>query len=97
MTNLELVISILAKHREARMWADESVAADVLAQLGVDPAAAMKVTEAEVLAAEAAAQEATDRAVAYRAALVAALTPAAEPLSEGEPTHQDDGQDEHHE
>lgn len=47
MTNLELVISILAKHREARAWTDEAVAADMLAQLGVDPAGIVQMTEAE--------------------------------------------------
>lgn len=38
MTNLELAVAILAKHREARRWADEAVAVDMLAQFGVDPA-----------------------------------------------------------
>ncbi len=36
MTNIELVVSVLAAHREARRWADEAVAVDVLARLGLD-------------------------------------------------------------
>lgn len=44
MTNLETAVAILAKHREARQWTDEAVAADLLAQLGLDAAA--EVTDA---------------------------------------------------
>lgn len=36
MTNLERVVSVLERHREARRWADEAVARDLLAELGVD-------------------------------------------------------------
>ena len=39
MTNLECAISVLAAHREARRWADEAVAVDLLARLGMDGAA----------------------------------------------------------
>lgn len=37
MNNLECAIAVLAKHREARQWADDVVAADLVAQLGLDP------------------------------------------------------------
>lgn len=51
MTNLECVIAILANHREARRWADEAVALDVLTGLGLDGASetthAAGVAEAE--------------------------------------------------
>lgn len=36
MTNLECVMAVLESHREARRWNDETVAIDILAQLGVD-------------------------------------------------------------
>lgn len=36
MTNLERVVAVLERHREARRWADEAVARDLLAELGVD-------------------------------------------------------------
>lgn len=45
MTNLDTVIETLAAHREARRWSDEAVAADVLARLGLDPAAEQGVVE----------------------------------------------------
>jgi hypothetical protein len=35
---MECAVAVLAKHREARMWDDNVVAADMLAQLGLDPA-----------------------------------------------------------
>lgn len=44
MTNLECAVAVLTKHREARQWTDEAVAADLLAQLGLDAAA--EVTDA---------------------------------------------------
>lgn len=79
MTNLECVIAVLASHREARRWTDEAVAHDLLAQLGLDAAGEAKnaapvidpslITEAEVVAAEAAAKEAADKARAARDAL----------------------------
>jgi hypothetical protein len=79
MTNLECVIAVLISHREARRWTDEAVAHDLLAQLGLDAAGDAKnavtpvdpslVTEAEVVAAETAAQEAADKAKAARDAL----------------------------
>jgi hypothetical protein len=79
MTNLECAIAVLTRHREARRWADEAVAADLLARLGLDPAgdaahAAPVVdpsllTEDEVAAAETAAEEATGKAKAARATL----------------------------
>lgn len=80
MNNRECVIAVLASHREARHWTDESVADDLLAQLDIDPAAKAKkavppaasgISEDEVIAHEAAAQQALDKAVAARAALVA--------------------------
>jgi hypothetical protein len=78
MNNLECVIRVLESHREARRWADEAVAHDLLAQLDLDPTGEAKkaapivspdITEAEVLAHEAAAKEATDKARAAREAL----------------------------
>jgi hypothetical protein len=83
MTNIEMAIAILAKHREARMWADDVVAADMLAQLGVDPTGIVQMTEAEVVAAEAVAKEAADRAAAYRAMLDAAAAPGPEQFGKG--------------
>lgn len=83
-TNLECVVNVLAAHREARHWTDEAAAADVVAQLGLDPAGEAKnaapvvspgITEDEVLAHEAAAKEAVDKATAARAALEAQKDP----------------------
>jgi sulfur carrier protein ThiS len=78
-TNLECAVIVLAKHREARAWADLTVAQDLLTQLGLDPEGVAEnaivpadpalVTEDQVAAAEAAAKEATDKAEAARAAL----------------------------
>jgi hypothetical protein len=78
-TNSECAINVLKTHREARGWTDQAVTADLLVQLGLDPAAEAKnavavvdpslVTEAEVVAAEAAAKEAVDKARAARDAL----------------------------
>jgi hypothetical protein len=63
MNNLECVISVLERHREARRWADEAVARDLLAALGLDEKAETgePVAEDEV------------RAAGYRAQLDAAL------------------------
>lgn len=36
MNNLECAVGVLASHREARRWADETVALDLLAQLGLE-------------------------------------------------------------
>ncbi|MGD0110158.1 MAG: hypothetical protein ABSC06_40020 [Rhodopila sp.] len=79
MTNLECALAVLVKHREARGWQDEAVALDLLAQLGLDAAAEAAnaapvvdpslVSEAEVVAAEAAAKAAADKARAARDAL----------------------------
>jgi hypothetical protein len=80
MNNLECVVSVLAAHREARMWNDVAVAADVVAQLELDPAGEAKnakpvtmpgITEDEVLAHETAAKDAVAKAEAARAALEA--------------------------
>jgi hypothetical protein len=78
-TNSECVVNVLRTHREARGWTDEAVCADLLAQLGLDPEGKAKnpapvadpsrVTEDEVVAAEAAAKEAADKAKAARDAL----------------------------
>lgn len=50
MTNLETVVSVLERHREARRWGDLDVARDVLAALGVpeDAADPPLLTEGEV-------------------------------------------------
>jgi hypothetical protein len=79
MNNLECAVAVLSSHREARQWADEAVAADLLDQLGLDAAGEAKnarvvintplITEDEVVAAETAAKEAADKAAAARAAL----------------------------
>ena len=37
MNNLDCALGVLAKHREARRWTDEAVAADLLAQLRLEP------------------------------------------------------------
>lgn len=50
MTNLKRLAAILERERYARQWDDEHVAAAILAELGVDPAAEV-VSEAEVHAA----------------------------------------------
>jgi hypothetical protein len=77
-TNSEAVLNILASHREARRWTDTAVADDILRQLDLDPVGEAKnaapvvdpgITEAEVVAHEAAAKEAVDKAKAARAAL----------------------------
>lgn len=39
MNNLDAVFNTLERHREARAWNPKNVAADVLAQLGLDPTA----------------------------------------------------------
>ena len=80
-TNLEATLTVLKRHRDARAWSDTSVANDLLQQLGLDPAHVAAnaappppppgVTEAEVVAHEAAAKAATDKAVAARTALLA--------------------------
>jgi hypothetical protein len=79
MNNTECVVAVLARHRAARQWADDAVAADLLVQLGLDPAAeaehatpavdASLVTEDQVAAAEAAAKKATEEAAKLRAVL----------------------------
>lgn len=79
MNNQECVVAVLASHREARQWNDETVAIDLLAQLGLDPQGdaahaspiinQSTITEDEVVAAENAAKEATDKAKAAREAL----------------------------
>ena len=81
MNNQECVVATLARHREARAWTDEAVAADLLAQLGLKPDADAKnaieppdpdvMAEEEVRALEAAAKEASDKATAARQAVMA--------------------------
>ena len=92
-TNLECVIAVLAGHREARQWTDEAVAADLVAQLGLDPAGEAKnakpvvmpgITEDEVVAHETAAKEAADKAKAARDALNAQKAEAAKPAADAE-------------
>lgn len=78
MNNHDCAVAVLEAHREARRWTDDAVAADLLAQLGLDPSAEAKnavlpaapgITEDEVVALEAAAKEAMDKAHAARAEL----------------------------
>lgn len=70
MTNLERVVAVLERHREARQWTDEAVARDLLTELGMD-ADTHVVTEDEVTAAEAHAADVAAKAEAARAALTA--------------------------
>ena len=77
VTNLECTVHVLAVHREARGWTDESVAADLLEQLGLDPAGRAKnaapipnpdaISEDSVVALENAAKEAAEKAKQARA------------------------------
>ena len=92
-TNLECAVSVLSGHREARQWTDEAVAADLVAQLGLDPAGEAKnakpvvmpgITEDEVVAHETAAKEAADKAKAARDALNAQKAEAAKPAADAE-------------
>jgi len=92
-TNLECAVSVLSGHREARQWTDEAVAADLVAQLGLDPAGEAKnakpvvmpgITEDEVVAHETAAKEATVKAKAARDALNAQKAEAARPAADAE-------------
>jgi hypothetical protein len=79
MNNIECVVAVLARHREARHWTDEAVAANLLAELGLDPTdkaahatAAIdlaQVTEDQVTAAEKAAEQADETARELRARL----------------------------
>jgi hypothetical protein len=79
MNNREAVIAVLVSHREARAWTDEAVADDLLKQLDLKPTGEAKkaipavdpslVTEAEVVAHEAAAKEAIEKARVARATL----------------------------
>lgn len=80
MNNHDCICAVLAAHREARAWDDESVARDLVAQLGLDPVGEAKnarpvvaagISEEEVVAQEAAAQQAVDKAKAAREALSA--------------------------
>ncbi len=48
MTNLEMAIEVLAAHREARQWADEAVARDMLDRFGIDADGEVKGDEPEV-------------------------------------------------
>lgn len=76
-TNRECVVATLASHRQAGQWTDESVADDLVAQLGLRPDADAKnakpivdpslMSEDEVIAAEAQAKEVSDKAKAARA------------------------------
>jgi hypothetical protein len=91
ITNLEAAEAVLAAHREARQWTDAAVAADLVAQLGLDPAGEAKnakpvvmpgITEDEVIAHETAAKEAADKAKAARDALNAQKAEAAKPAAD---------------
>lgn len=72
MTNLECVVAVLARHRAARRWTDDAVAADLMVHLGLDPAGTPAtiepslVTEGQVAVAEAAARAAFDEFLALR-------------------------------
>jgi len=47
MTNMERAVAILEQHREGRQWDDKAVAAHLLRELGVDPAASRKEPDEE--------------------------------------------------
>jgi hypothetical protein len=79
MTNLELIVALLERHRYARAWDDTAVGRDLLERFGLDPAGVAAnplvvgdpnaVTEDEVVAAELAAHDAVKLAADKRAAL----------------------------
>lgn len=79
MTNLELIVALLERHRYARAWDDTAVGRDLLERFGLDPGGVAEkpiaiidpnaVTEDEVTAAELAAHDAVKVAEAKRAAL----------------------------
>lgn len=79
MNNFDCAVAVLARHREARHWTDDAVAADLVAQFGLDPTGNAEhattvidphlVTEDQVAAAEAAALKATAVHNDLRAAL----------------------------
>jgi hypothetical protein len=78
MNNLVCVIDTLERHRVARMWTNEAVAREVLAELDIDPEGEAShatripvdplIAEGDVLAAEALAKQAVEQAQAARAA-----------------------------
>jgi hypothetical protein len=68
---LECITTILATHREARRWTDDVVAADIVARLGLDPAAVAMDAKAR---ADAAAAE-------VAAARAARVPPVVEPVA----------------
>ncbi len=68
-TNMECVVAVLAGHRAARTWTDEAVATEILKQLGLKPDAVAtnavpqvvaRVTDDQIMAAEAAREKATN-------------------------------------
>jgi hypothetical protein len=75
MTNHEVAVGILHRHRRANTWTDEAVADDLLAQFGLKPDAEAKnapvhpdsITDEHVAAAEAAAKAAADHVAALHA------------------------------
>lgn len=77
MTNLELIVALLERHRYARAWDDAAVGRDLLERFGIDPVGVAAnpipdpnaVTEDEVTAAELAAHDAAKVAAGKRAAL----------------------------
>jgi hypothetical protein len=71
MTNLKAVLDVLSRHREARQWTDEAVAADVLKALDMDGSRDVGAEAQEVKDA----QDKTTRAMA------AQLKAASEPKS----------------
>jgi hypothetical protein len=87
-TNQQAAVNVLEVHRTSGTWTPETVAADLLAQLSLDPGAPAKnakpihdpnaITEDEVVAHETAAQIATDKAKAARAELEAQKKAAAD-------------------
>ena len=79
MNNTECAVAVIARHREARTWTDVAVAANLLAELGLDPNGnaahatanvdARRVTEDQVAAAEGVAHQHAETAAALRARL----------------------------
>lgn len=102
MTNLELIIALLERHRYARAWDDTAVGRDLLEWFGLDLTGVAEkplvivdpnaVTEDEVAAAELAAHDAVKVAEAKRAALkaqtVGDATPVADDAARGAQTEQ---------
>lgn len=82
-TNYECVISVLATHREARRWADEAVAIDLLAQLGLDAAGEVGAVPMPAVAGEIETKHYTDGSSATGPAPLPDLSPEQQAAQQG--------------